>query len=353
MSKHSLVAENQGVSFLEQVVGPGKGRVFEVVAQSLTIGRSDDNDIVIPSNSVSRNHALVEIHEGGQVTIRDNGSKNGILVNGNLVRESSLANGDIVQVGDFAFRFNNPLAAEPAPSVAPAVAPAPAAEVGLGAIGLGGGKTKIKGPPSRRPLIYGVAALVIGGMYFLQEPDPNAPVKETKKAKVEATETTSDFAKRPYLENMDPAKAKDPTVGIGGLEDPAKSSAEIALEKLDTKNDSVKEAEQYFRKGRREYLNHSLQRAIQFFRTALTFDRGHGLAQFYMQLSIAEAEKEAAKHFEMGVKYFDSLQYERAIYHFTQAQQLLAHRPNHEMLPKARKYIAVGQTRLRAAELYP
>ncbi|MCB0404057.1 MAG: FHA domain-containing protein [Bdellovibrionales bacterium] len=352
MSKHSLVAENQGVSFLEQVVGPGKGRVFEMVAQSLTIGRSDDNDIVIPSNSVSRNHALVEVHQNGQVTIRDNGSKNGILVNGNLVRESSLANGDIVQVGDFAFRFNNP-AAEPVAAPVIAAAVAPAAEIGLGGIGLGGGKTKIKGPPSRRPLIYGLAALVIGGMYFLQEPDPNAPVKEAKKAKVEQSTTTSEFASRPYLENLDPAKAKDPTVGIGGLEDPAKSTAEVALERMDFKNESAKEAEQYFRKGRREYLNHSLQRGIQFFRTALTFDRSHGLAQFYLQLSIAEAEKEAAKNFEMGVKYFDSLQYERAIYHFTQVQQLLAHRPDHEMVPKARKYIAVGQTRLRAAELYP
>ncbi|MCB0416417.1 MAG: FHA domain-containing protein [Bdellovibrionaceae bacterium] len=353
MSKHSLVADNQGVSFLEQVVGPGKGRVFEMVAQSLTIGRSDDNDIVIPSNSVSRNHALVEIQEGGHVTIRDNGSKNGILVNGNLVRESPLANGDIVQVGDFAFRFNNPMAAEPIAAPAAAVAVAPAAEIGLGSIGLGGGKTKIKGPPSRRPLIYGVAALVIGGMYFLQEPDPNAPVKEAIKAKIEQSAPTSEITKRPYLENLDPTKAKDPTVGIGGLDDPAKSSAEIALEKMDFKSDSAKEAEQYFRKGRREYLNHSLQRAIQFFKTALTFDRGHGLAQFYLQLSIAEAEKEASKHFEMGVKYFDSLQYERAIYHFTQVQQMLAHRPNHEMVPKARKYIAVGQTRLRAAELYP
>ena len=66
-----------------------------------------------------------------------------------------------------------------------------------------------------------------------------------------------------------------------------------------------------------------------------------------------EAEKEAQKHYEMGLKYFSALQFKRAIYHFQQTQTLLAHKPNDPVVSEVEKQIKLARQRLQAAELFP
>jgi hypothetical protein len=63
-----------------------------------TIGRWEDNDVVIPDRWVSRHHA--EIHcDGERYTLYDLGSKNGSFLNGKAVVEPvQLENGDLVQL---------------------------------------------------------------------------------------------------------------------------------------------------------------------------------------------------------------------------------------------------------------
>lgn len=63
-----------------------------------TIGRWEDNDVVIPDRWVSRHHA--EIHrQGVRYTLRDLGSKNGLFCNGKrLSGEVLLEDGDQIQV---------------------------------------------------------------------------------------------------------------------------------------------------------------------------------------------------------------------------------------------------------------
>ncbi len=68
------------------------------VRDGLTIGRSNKNDLVLLDPSVSRVHAILSVRDGRPV-IRDNGSANGILVNGVKVPEHPLAEGDRVSIG--------------------------------------------------------------------------------------------------------------------------------------------------------------------------------------------------------------------------------------------------------------
>ncbi len=64
-----------------------------------SIGRGPGNDLVLPVLSVSRNHAeIVQTAEG--VTIRDLGSRNGIVVGGERVAEHALDAGEHVTLGD-------------------------------------------------------------------------------------------------------------------------------------------------------------------------------------------------------------------------------------------------------------
>ncbi len=63
-----------------------------------TIGRWEDNDVVIPDRWVSRHHAEVR-REGDRYFLYDLGSKNGLFLNGKRVIEpQALENGDRIQL---------------------------------------------------------------------------------------------------------------------------------------------------------------------------------------------------------------------------------------------------------------
>lgn len=74
-------------------------------SQSLTIGRLDDNDIVIENLAVSGRHAKIDaIGEGYLLT--DLQSKNGCFVNEKLVASHWLDHGDVISIGKHILHFN-------------------------------------------------------------------------------------------------------------------------------------------------------------------------------------------------------------------------------------------------------
>ncbi len=68
-------------------------------AQKQLIGRAEDADIQIFDPNVSRIHCRIEENNRTH-TIEDNGSRNGILVNGEKTSSRRLCDGDIVKIGD-------------------------------------------------------------------------------------------------------------------------------------------------------------------------------------------------------------------------------------------------------------
>jgi ABC-type multidrug transport system ATPase subunit len=81
------------------------GRSGDVPPSAVTIGRYDDNDIVIPEVLASRHHAtLVQTANGTE--IRDNRSANGTFVNGNRVDSAVLQEGDVVTIGNIDLVFS-------------------------------------------------------------------------------------------------------------------------------------------------------------------------------------------------------------------------------------------------------
>ena len=72
-----------------------------------TIGRWEDNDLVIQDRWVSRHHAEVR-HEKDQYFLHDLGSKNGTLVNGRrITAPRTLADGDEIQFTQSAVNFED------------------------------------------------------------------------------------------------------------------------------------------------------------------------------------------------------------------------------------------------------
>jgi diguanylate cyclase (GGDEF)-like protein len=76
---------------------------------TVTLGRSLDADIRLNDSKASRLHAQISVEvdtqTGNIFRIKDLSSTNGTLVNGQLVRDAVLANGDKILIGDHLFRF--------------------------------------------------------------------------------------------------------------------------------------------------------------------------------------------------------------------------------------------------------
>lgn len=69
--------------------------------ETLTVGRSDDCDITLPSSKVSRQHARFRLAEGG-LTVEDLGSSNGTRLNGRAIGSAqALMDGDQVGIDTF------------------------------------------------------------------------------------------------------------------------------------------------------------------------------------------------------------------------------------------------------------
>lgn len=75
---------------------PGQAVALEPVTR---VGRTRENTLVLDDEFVSSSHALVLLRDG-RWWVRDQGSTNGTLVNGGVIKnETPLRNGDELQVG--------------------------------------------------------------------------------------------------------------------------------------------------------------------------------------------------------------------------------------------------------------
>ncbi|UCH30319.1 MAG: FHA domain-containing protein [Myxococcales bacterium] len=94
---------------------PAAGAEFTLSKPQLRIGRDERLDIWINHQSISHEHAEVQIG-GDKVTVFDLDSANGMRINGVSARRAVLETGDILQLGEVRFRF---LPAEGAHSLVP------------------------------------------------------------------------------------------------------------------------------------------------------------------------------------------------------------------------------------------
>jgi adenylate cyclase len=95
-SAHLIITNPQG----EKRVDLAEGYMWKV-------GRSDDSDVLIPSDIVSRNHAMLQRSDDGTFYLIDMGSRNGSFVNGTRVSvPAALNDGDEISLGDTVIKFH-------------------------------------------------------------------------------------------------------------------------------------------------------------------------------------------------------------------------------------------------------
>ena len=90
---------------LKIISGPRAGSVLQLRFPATTFGRGAGNDYRFADDTLmSRSQAVIQC-EGNRFVLRDQGSTNGTLVNGNGVTEIELHSGDVIEMGEMQMEF--------------------------------------------------------------------------------------------------------------------------------------------------------------------------------------------------------------------------------------------------------
>jgi pSer/pThr/pTyr-binding forkhead associated (FHA) protein len=87
-----------GGAYLLAVQGSAMGLMVKVT-DGLVVGRGKDAGFRIPDDQISRAHLRIRISAAGTVRVKDLGSRNGTLVNGQMVSAARLTAGDRIRIG--------------------------------------------------------------------------------------------------------------------------------------------------------------------------------------------------------------------------------------------------------------
>jgi pSer/pThr/pTyr-binding forkhead associated (FHA) protein len=346
---------------LKVVHGPDSGSLFVVTAAQFTIGRGEENDVVIGDLRASRRHAELTRLPNGNWKLIDLGSQNGVVWNGKITRDAELRAGDVVTVGETAFEFVpeesgtkllsaapkaissehlagrpslNPVPSAPSPSAQVSSVPvqAPPAGIaglqmaspldasamqGLAGIGVGSGGGGASAD-NRKKLIRGVLVLVIVGL-FLYEPSKDVAPKTDKQAAAAKQREKDKAAERELASYLPPLPATGPTTA----------------------------AETFFQEGFREFRERNYLRARVQFETALQINPGHSLARSYLGQSERAIDGEVRSHLERGRRDLDGGKLKSAKNHFEAAIRLLDRDPENPSMAEAQDQLKAVFSRLR------
>lgn len=93
-----------GTAYLKVTRGAADSPKYPL-GKETTIGRAHTNHIVLKEARISRQHAIIR-QAGKEFVIEDLQSSNGVVVNGEKIKEHVLTDGDQIQIGDFVMEFH-------------------------------------------------------------------------------------------------------------------------------------------------------------------------------------------------------------------------------------------------------
>ena len=104
-----MMSDTEGHPWMEFTPSHGgPSQRVELTKFPFTIGRDESTDFCVDSARVSREHVAIEKGEEGKLILRDLGSTNGTAVNGKMIFEVELNDGDALLIADFPMTFRLP-----------------------------------------------------------------------------------------------------------------------------------------------------------------------------------------------------------------------------------------------------
>jgi pSer/pThr/pTyr-binding forkhead associated (FHA) protein len=319
------------------VDGGDKGTCYSLLGDSIIVGR-EGCQISLNDTNISRRHAEIA-WSGDRYKVRDLGSANGVLRNGEKVQEAELSPGDLVLVGLTVFevyppgqarRNERPMLPAPMRRGAAKVKPQEQGAAQLSASELMAEKRKNE---RKRLMIVLLIFFLLSLAYFNDQKEsmpqhsqipPDEENVQRAGERVKDTETGKKITKvksqiektRLELAEMEKARARlmeTARVNKSLLE------TDAAIENTPSTHAEKQQradAQGFFRSGVREMQNKNFRRAFTAFDTALTVDPTHELAKIYLQSAKMEMLAELRSMQVAGLRAKDSLRYQEAKMHF-------------------------------------
>lgn len=127
-----------GATWQLNALSEALGDLTLTVSDSLSVGRGSDNDVVLGSKQVSRNHAVLSVLNG-ELYVKDLESSNGTFINEQRIeanKSTNLAANDTLGFASFSFQVSAPVAATLAnDKAAPLVTDEPALSASADTVG--------------------------------------------------------------------------------------------------------------------------------------------------------------------------------------------------------------------------
>ena len=92
------------MAYLRLYLGDVLQRQWKLDSDLVSVGRSTDNEIVLPSPGVSKHHAVIA-KDGLSAIVIDQNSANGTFVNGNRIQRHTLAYWDEIQIFNYVIKY--------------------------------------------------------------------------------------------------------------------------------------------------------------------------------------------------------------------------------------------------------
>ncbi len=90
---------------LEIMAGKRKARTYKFPRGRIIMGRSEEADLNLLDEEVSRKHALIEVFSRDQTFLSDLASANGTFLNGVRIKTVRLKHGDLIRLGNTVLKF--------------------------------------------------------------------------------------------------------------------------------------------------------------------------------------------------------------------------------------------------------
>ena len=306
--KQSNVPRQNGeLARVKVVQGPDYGCVYVITGDRASMGRAEDNDMVISDLKSSRHHLAISRGMDGWMA-KDLGSANGIQVNQEDTRSEKIKTGDLITLGETTFEFfesdvPNQLLSAPGRSPGEIAKANRALEEhrdnvrAIGQFGSAGGLALPNAGGSggmRKILIWG---FVIVGSWIAMSEDPLPFMGGDQKAPIKKAKTKS---------NRNPERDLASYLPLG----PQNA-------------DLTKTVKFFFKSGFREFREKNFLRAKKQFETALQIDPTHRLSKIYLNNCLKEIDDEVKFHLSRGKRNFKAGKLGASKGHFETVLRLL------------------------------
>ena len=281
--------QNGELARFKVVRGPDYGAVYILLASPATIGRGEDNDLVISDLKASRHHAKIEWSAQLGCKVIDHASANGILHNNQKVKEARLKFSDTISLGETLLEY--------VPSdVGTQILRAPARK----AEEIQAEQEKLEKLKEER---FGLVSLktLLGG--FKKGSTPQAGTQGNKKNLL----LFIALGAAAFLllgEDPDPSKKLPAKPAANSAANSNNASSLSAY--LPISPDTARTIETLYKEGMREYFGGNYSRAKTQFETILEISPTHPLANLYLQNCDVAIKSSVKKGLEQGKKAYEA-----------------------------------------------